>query len=568
MINRKFVKTILFLSIFLAALFWSADNLLAWHVGNHNPGPVRTTGNINYCFTFGASNGQGERGPWSRCTTDATFWHWPAMAEGDWGLNVPSFQPGWRVVSSSGGCSNRNGQTCHMWVQVEQIPQAPVPDANMWADSNNLPYGGSTTVHWTVNPSGNSEISCSGGVSGNSGYSFNTGPLYTNTSYIVTCSSSSGSDQARTDISVAAAPQVETRIRADGSDFDITVDHGKVVNIDWGSNNANASSCRSTGDYPPWTGQSIPPSGASNTLPLSGPVTYTFGMTCDGTYGGTSSDSIRVTVRPPPNRQPIGNHDTNDCTVIGGWAYDPDTPNSEIRVHITDGPVGGGGVYIADVSTSVPRGDVNATYGITGNHGFHINTPNSIKDGRAHTIYVYAIDSGGGFNPIISSSPRTLTCNPVGNISIRSRDTSGSPVIMDWNLLRTGGPIFANQRGSSHDYTGMAVGEWDLHILQPTTNNFIYPPAISPSGKQNLTTGGTITWTATWTPNTPPEANITCNDSSSATVPYGGSVNVEWDSEDASSCSVAPTGWTGTSGDRTVTNLTPPDKTYTLTCTR
>ncbi|HEX9503736.1 MAG TPA: hypothetical protein VF974_05465, partial [Patescibacteria group bacterium] len=60
------------------------------------------------------------------------------------------------------------------------------------------------------------------------------------------------------------------------------------------------------------------------------------------------------------------------------------------------------------------RSDINTVYGITGNHGFGIFTPASLKDGQRHLIYAHAIDSASGPNPLIANSPKVITCAAPG----------------------------------------------------------------------------------------------------------------------------------------------------------
>jgi len=94
--------------------------------------------------------------------------------------------------------------------------------------------------------------------------------------------------------------------------------------------------------------------------------------------------------------------------LVWGWAYDPDTSAGPIDVHIyIDGPAGSGTI-IGGVTTTVSRPDVNAAFGITGVHGFDFTIPAQYRSGT-HTVYVYAIDSGGGTNPEIEASPKTFT---------------------------------------------------------------------------------------------------------------------------------------------------------------
>src|SRR5258708_1955909 len=111
---------------------------------------------------------------------------------------------------------------------------------------------------------------------------------------------------------------------------------------------------------------------------------------------------------------PIGSLDAANCDTIGGWAYDPDTPGIQIGIHIyKDGPAGSG-TFVTNTETVGLRSDINTVYGITGNHGFGIFTPASLKDGQRHLIYAHAIDSASGPNPLIANSPKVITCAAPG----------------------------------------------------------------------------------------------------------------------------------------------------------
>jgi len=64
------------------------------------------------------------------------------------------------------------------------------------------------------------------------------------------------------------------------------------------------------------------------------------------------------------------------------------------------GPAGSGAPGFA-TTANTPRGDVEAAYEITGNHGFVFPIPAQYHDGVAHSVYVYAIDAQGLHNPLL-----------------------------------------------------------------------------------------------------------------------------------------------------------------------
>lgn len=133
-------------------------------------------------------------------------------------------------------------------------------------------------------------------------------------------------------------------------------------------------------------------------------------------YHLNQSSSYRNPVGPvcvdPVDREPIGNFDTANCDSITGWVLDQDELGRALDIHVyRDGQAGSGGVFLGSYTTDVLRPDVNRLYGATGNHGFNIPTPESVRDGRSHTVFVYAINPvSGKNNPLLTGSPKTISC--------------------------------------------------------------------------------------------------------------------------------------------------------------
>lgn len=118
---------------------------------------------------------------------------------------------------------------------------------------------------------------------------------------------------------------------------------------------------------------------------------------------------------PPPtptDREPIGNFDAVTCESLIGWVLDQDELSRSLDIHIyRDGQPGSGGAFLGSYPTNILRADVNQVYGATGNHGFVIPTPESLRDGQSHQVFIYAINPvSGKNNPLITGSPKTLTC--------------------------------------------------------------------------------------------------------------------------------------------------------------
>ena len=128
---------------------------------------------------------------------------------------------------------------------------------------------------------------------------------------------------------------------------------------------------------------------------------------------------------------PVGYVDAVGCDTIAGWAQDPDEPEKSIDVHVYfGGPAGSGAPAIA-LNANVHREDLCTAIGSC-LHGYYQPTPYSLLDGVARPMHVYAIDSMGGPNPELGSSPQNLACVPVltGNL----RRVFGASTYDNWSF--------------------------------------------------------------------------------------------------------------------------------------
>ncbi|HOI97353.1 MAG TPA: hypothetical protein PLA19_02505 [Candidatus Pacearchaeota archaeon] len=112
------------------------------------------------------------------------------------------------------------------------------------------------------------------------------------------------------------------------------------------------------------------------------------------------------------NKSPIGFFDAADCSSLAGWACDPDDYAAALQVHFyADGPAGTGS-FVGETTANLAReAAVGNLCGGRNNHGYAFSTPASLKDGRKHTIYVYAINTPAGNNPQLTDSPKTIVCS-------------------------------------------------------------------------------------------------------------------------------------------------------------
>jgi hypothetical protein len=125
-------------------------------------------------------------------------------------------------------------------------------------------------------------------------------------------------------------------------------------------------------------------------------------VTSGSAWADCTADIAPRSPPPPPlpttgPQLPIGNVDevTRDG-LVKGWSLDPNLWAYPGRVQLNIGGPLGIGTIVTRVNTYITRADINATYGITGAHGFSIQIPKQYRDGKPHTIYVYGIDQNDG----------------------------------------------------------------------------------------------------------------------------------------------------------------------------
>ncbi len=153
--------------------------------------------------------------------------------------------------------------------------------------------------------------------------------------------------------------------------------------------------------------------------------------------------------------------------------------------------------------------------------------------------------NGGSSATIQSGQTATLAWTPTATQSGTACTATSNPTNSSWNGTKSSTP------GTTY--------------TQSTGINTSGTYSIQCTGYGGATT--TVkTVTLTVNPNVP-QASITCNGlNDTCTIPYDSSATIAWSSQDATSCTVAPSNWTGTSGSQTTGNLTA-NTTYSLSCT-
>lgn len=122
-------------------------------------------------------------------------------------------------------------------------------------------------------------------------------------------------------------------------------------------------------------------------------------------------EPVPVTVTRAADPAPEAYLDDARCDVVYGWAADRSNLGVSLHVYIyVDG------AFAADVLSNRSRPDVQRYLGSPWDgYGFEWIPPPQYRDGRAHTVNVYAlgIDSSGnqnGNNPQLNYSPKTIFC--------------------------------------------------------------------------------------------------------------------------------------------------------------
>lgn len=122
---------------------------------------------------------------------------------------------------------------------------------------------------------------------------------------------------------------------------------------------------------------------------------------------------------------PVGHHALTTLDTALGWACDQNNWNAPLQIHFyLDGPAGNG-TFAGQTTADLPRPELTGVCGGTSHHGFQFTLPASLRDGRNHTLYAYAINYGGGTNALLSNSPKTIKqYAPIGYHDVTTVDTT------------------------------------------------------------------------------------------------------------------------------------------------
>ena len=127
-----------------------------------------------------------------------------------------------------------------------------------------------------------------------------------------------------------------------------------------------------------------------------------------------------------------GFNETANCSVISGWAWDANQPNTPINVDIY-----GDNVLLSTVPADIFRQDLADAGKGNGIHGFSFTTPDSLKDGQPHSILVRI--SGSNIN--LSNSPKTINCSIAVFQGVHERTDCSMIVGWAWDANQPNTPI-------------------------------------------------------------------------------------------------------------------------------
>lgn len=189
------------------------------------------------------------------------------------------------------------------------------------------------------------------------------------------------------------------------------------------------------------------------TTDLFGTQTLYFYAIGIGEGGNTFLGTKTVTIK----KSPVGVVDTVEGGIrkikVRGWAYDPESPDSSIDVHVyVGGPVGSGAPgYPFNANQSRP--DVGNAYGVGNNHGFSgtIETDLSGKQ----TLYFYALDAKGQGSVCFGTKTVNISesQSPIGIVDLAEGGTD-SIKVAGWAY----DPDNQGQTTNIHIYAGGPAG--------------------------------------------------------------------------------------------------------------
>lgn len=197
-------------------------------------------------------------------------------------------------------------------------------------------------------------------------------------------------------------------------------------------------------------------------------------------FMGSPCPPVPVNIYPPP----LINTDSVVCNGdLSGWAFDPLATSTSISVDVwVDGPMGTGS-HLGTFTADQPRPDVDAAYGITGNHGFVIPIPSNYQDGEDHTFYSYAIDPYG----IENSGASTITMTGCESFHV-APGSSGAELLPSYEDPTS----FGNTSPNTDSSVTVTYGTSNNPFYGPSSTSYPSYPGVPDSPYYYYTKNGAL----------------------------------------------------------------------------
>jgi hypothetical protein len=198
-------------------------------------------------------------------------------------------------------------------------------------------------------------------------------------------------------------------------------------------------------------------------------------LTQGGSYGTPIANMVTAEARLlmpggkiAPTDNPVGGVSSwslhGRYLTVTGWALDPNALSSGLRIFFYVN-----GKPFSYVQTTLPRGDINAHFHATGNHGYSKTL--TLADG-ANTVCAYAINVGAGNNTKLGCHSVPLNGSPIGGISTKSQKGNLATFTgwsFDYDAPSAGLTVVANVNGAFAGSVGSTVVRPDINAAMHGT---------------------------------------------------------------------------------------------------
>lgn len=186
---------------------------------------------------------------------------------------------------------------------------------------------------------------------------------------------------------------------------------------------------------------------------------------------------------------PLGRHEAATCAATTGWTCDPNNFGQSTKIHVyVDAPSSScqaGTVqqakakcknFVDEFTANQSRPDIASLCGGNAQHGFSIPIPTSLKDGKKHSLFVYAIDDRAfgipADNPLLEGSPKSIQCTAqqsdlvLQDVTASGNLVAGQTVTLSGTVKNTGS-LTAGPSVTSFTVDDVSAGTTPTGTLDP-----------------------------------------------------------------------------------------------------